>query len=128
MTLRVTPLRNSKFRIKGTDSEGTDGEQTLQSERWAAYLALTQHKLDTEKFGELVADHFKAFTDFADEAAARQLAITGKDWSTITVTEAVEGVLAEDFQLDEAGTILRILAETDGSSLIWVNGELESVI
>ena len=128
MTFTVKPLiGNGRFRVKGTDGEGTDGEAVLVSPRWAAVLAHRAHKIDTEEFNDLVSSTFAPFTELAERSAARKAALTGRDWSTVVIDEGVEGKESKELELDEHGVLLRILDETDGSSLVWTNGQLEAL-
>lgn len=128
MTLVVTPLiGNGRFRVRGTDSEGTQGETILVSPRWATVLAHRAHKIDTQEFNDLVSTTFAPFTELAERRAARKAALTGRDWSTVVIDEGVEGKESKELELDEHGILLRILNETDGSSLVWTNGQLEAI-
>ena len=75
----------------------------------------------------MVSEFFKPLTDAADAFNAK-LARPTNMWGTVTIGETVEGKTARSFELDEAGIVLRILDETDGSSLRWVNGDLVAVL
>lgn len=106
--------------VEGTDAVGNSGSAILHDHAWSAYQENTKHSAAMEEYDTAV----KAFFAPLVEAAEAVTADATKDWSTITVEEAVDGKRGIGINLGPEGVILRIIAETDGSSLRWVNGSL----
>lgn len=106
--------------VEGTDDAGVVGSVILFDSGWSAYQAHTAHSAAMDEYDEAVRKFFKPLTKAAD--AVRSGA--KKDWSSITIEEPVEGKQGSGIFLGPDGVILRIIAETDGSSLRWVNGRL----
>lgn len=106
--------------VEGTDAVGNYGSAILHDHAWAAYQQHIEHSAAMEEYDTAV----KAFFAPLVEAAEAVKADAKKDWSTIVVEESVEGTRGTGISLGPDGVILRILEETDGSSLRWVNGSL----
>ena len=122
MTLSVTPLISGGWLVKGTDTEGNKGSTILTSDRWDYVLHLRNHEVATEEFDRVVEEFFSPLTDAAAKAKAL-LAGPTNDYGVVTVGEDIEGVQAKHIELDENGILLRILAETDHSTLLWVGDD-----
>lgn len=127
MGFTVVPLVSSGYLVSGTDGVGIDGTTVLKSEAWDLAVHLRNHEDADADFDAEVEAFFKPLTDAA-EAHAKRIAGPANDWSSVTVGETVEGKTARHLELDENGVLLRILDETDGSSLRWVNGSLVAVL
>lgn len=127
MTFTVTPLVSGGYLVEGQDSKGVEGTTVLHSASWDYVLHVKAHEVADAEFNATVEEFFKPLTDAA-EAHVKALAGPTNEWATVTVGETVEGKTARTLELDEAGIILRILDETDGSSLRWVNGDLVAVL
>ena len=127
MTFTVTPLVSGGHLVEGQDSKGVEGTTVLTSDAWDYVLHLRAHEVADADFSKVVEKFFKPLTDAADKAAAL-VAGPKNEWGTVTVGESVEGHVARNIELDEQGIVLRILDETDGSSLRWVAGDLVAVL
>ena len=127
MTFTVTPLVSGGYLVEGQDSKGVDGTTVLHSKSWDYVQHLRTHEVAEAEFNDTVEAFFKPLTDAA-EAFNAKLGGPTNEWGTVTIGETVEGTTARTLELDEAGIILRILDETDGSSLRWVNGDLVAVL
>jgi len=127
MTFTVTPLVSGGYLVEGQDSKGVDGTTVLHSKSWDYVQHLRTHEVAEAEFNDTVEAFFKPLTDAAEAFNAKHGGPTN-EWGTVTIGETVEGTTARTLELDEAGIILRILDETDGSSLRWVNGDLVAVL
>lgn len=127
MTFTVTPLVSGGYLVEGQDSKGVEGTTVLHSNSWDYVQHLRTHEVAEAEFDAMVSEFFKPLTDAADAFNAK-LAGPSNEWGTVTIGEDVEGKAARKLDLDEAGIVLRILDETDGSSLRWVNGDLVAVL
>jgi hypothetical protein len=106
--------------VEGTDAVGNSGAVILLDHAWSAYQENSKHSVAMEEYDAAV----KAFFAPLVEAAEAVKADVKKDWSSIVIEEAVDGKRGVGINLGPEGVILRIIAETDGSSLRWVNGQL----
>ena len=127
MTFTVTPLVSGGYLVEGQDSKGVDGTTVLHSQSWDYVQHVRTHEVAQAEFDAMVDQFFKPLTDAA-EAFNAKLGGPTNEWGTVTIGETVEGTTARTLELDEAGIVLRILDETDGSSLRWVNGDLVAVL
>lgn len=116
----TSTLVDGSVLVEGTDDAGVTGSLVLMDRGWAAYQAHVAHSAAVEEFDAAVAKFFKPLVKAAEKAQGKEK----KDWSFITVTEPVDAVPGFGIELGPEGVILRIIAETDGSSLRWVNGAL----
>jgi hypothetical protein len=127
MTFTVTPLVSGGYLVEGQDSKGVEGTTVLHSQSWDYVQHLRTHEVAEAEFDQMVDEFFKPLTDAAAAFNAK-LAGPTNEWGTVTIGETVEGKTARSLDLDEAGIVLRILDETDGSSLRWVSGDLVAVL
>lgn len=127
MTFTVTALVSGGYLVEGQDSKGVDGTTVLHSQSWDYVQHLRTHEVAEAEFNATVEEFFQPLTDAADALKAK-LAGPTNEWGSVTIGETVEGKQARTLDLDEAGIILRILDETDGSSLRWVGGSLVAVL
>jgi hypothetical protein len=127
MTFSVTPLVSGGYLVEGQDSKGAEGTTVLHSDRWDYVLHQRNHVVAQEAFDLAVDEFFKPLTEAA-EAHNKLIAGPTNEWGTVTIGEKIEGRNPVSVNLDEDGIILRILDETDGSSLRWVNGKLVAVL
>ena len=118
----VTPLLGGGTLVEGTDVTGKTGRTILLSDKWEAVKSVRAHIAASEAFDEVVQEFFAPITEAA-EAAQAIAHPTATDWSTVTLVEGTESMPAEVVALDMDGVILRLLAETDGSSLRWVGDD-----
>lgn len=116
----TTPVVGGGTFVEGTDVTGATGSTILFDETWSAYQESLKLEAATEEYDAVV----KAFFAPLVEAAEAVKTPEKKDWSTIVVSEPVEGKRGIGVKFGPEGVILRIIAETDGSSLRWVNGRL----
>ena len=127
MTFTVTPLVSGGYLVEGQDIKGVVDTTVLRSEAWDYVLHLRAHEVADADFDATVRDFFAPLTDAA-EAHRQTVAGPRNEWATVTFGEDVEGKQARTLELDESGVVLRILDETDGSSLRWVGGSLVAVL
>ena len=127
MAFTVTALVSGGYLVEGTDSKGVDGTTVLHSQAWDYVNHVRTHEVAEAEFDATVEAFFKPLTDAASEFNAK-LAGPTNEWGTVTIGETVEGKQARTLDLDEAGIVLRILDESDGSSLRWVSGSLVAVL
>ena len=114
------PVVGGGVYVSGVDDAGNNGQTVLFDSAWDAYL-------EHVKFTAAMVDYDAAVKEFfaplvAAAAAARPE--EKKDWTHIVLSEGSEGAESEVVHLGSEGVILRILAETDGSSLRWVDNVL----
>jgi hypothetical protein len=127
MTFHVTALVSGGYLVEGQDSKGVEGTTVLHSQSWDYVQHLRTHEVAEAEFDQMVDEFFKPLTDAAAAFSAK-LAGPTNEWGTVTIGQTVEGKQARTLDLDEAGIVLRILDETDGSSLRWVSGDLVAVL
>jgi hypothetical protein len=106
--------------VEGHDAVGTYGSTILHDHAWTAYQDHIQHSAAMDEYDTAV----KAFFAPLVEAAEAVKSSAKKDWASITIEESVDGKSGVGINLGPEGVVLRIIAETDGSSLRWVNGSL----
>ena len=106
--------------VEGVDIVGNTGSTILHDYAWTAYQEHIQHSAAMDEYDTAV----KAFFAPLVEAAEAVKSSAKKDWGSITIEESVDGKPGVGINLGHDGVILRIIAETDGSSLRWVNGSL----
>lgn len=116
-------LDEEEFRVEGTDINGVHGETKLVSPAWAEVISRRNHKAASEAFDTVAEEFFKPLVEAAEAAAAIAHPST-QQWSEYIIDEGIEGVPAIRVKLDTAGKYLRMIEETDGSKLLWLNGEL----
>lgn len=127
MSFTVTPLVSGGYLVEGQDSKGVEGTTVLHSQSWDYVQHLRTHEVAEKDFDAIVEEFFAPLTDAAAAFNAK-LAGPTNEWGSVTIGETVEGKTARTLDLDEAGIVLRILDETDGSSLRWVSGDLVAVL
>jgi hypothetical protein len=119
----ITPLLGGGTLVEGTDITGKEGRTILLSDKWDAVKSVRAHIAASEAFDEVVTEFFKPLTDAAEMATAIAHP-AANDWSKVTIVEGTEGVPAEVVSLDMDGVILRLLEETDGSTLRWIGEDV----
>lgn len=128
MTFSTSKLTGGRVLVQGTDRNGVDGQEVLDSETWDYAQAAQAHSKAHESFDQTVEDFFKPLTEAADKLkASLQMPELDTD-SYVVITEEVEGqapVAQEVIKLDRDGVILRLLAQQQDDRLVWVNGSLE---
>lgn len=107
-------------RVSGTDNDGNTGSTVLFSTAWEAWQDYKQALAENTAKAEAAAEFFAPLRDKLKAARAEDK----KDWTVLVIEEGREGVPAETVKLDREGTILRILDETDGDNLYWVDNVL----
>lgn len=119
-------LNPEEFKVTGVDDAGVSGETKLVSPEWAEVLARRVHKEASEKFDSAMGKFFAPLEAELDEIARIAHPSTNQ-WSEYVLDEGVEGVPAVRVKLNTHGQYLRMIEETDGSKLSWLNGELVAV-
>jgi len=119
----VTPLMGGGTLVEGTDITGRTGRTILVSDRWDAVKSVRAHMRAAEAFDEVVHEFFAPITEAAEAATAIAHPVKD-DWSRVTLVEGTEGEVAEVISLDMDGILLRLLEETDGSTLRWVGEDM----
>lgn len=118
----ITPLLGGGTLVEGTDVTGKSGRTILISEKWDAVKTVRAHIAASEAFDEVVTEFFAPLTAAA-EAAQAIAHPQSDDWSVVTITEGTEFEPAEKVRLDMDGVLLRLLEETDGSTLRWIGDD-----
>lgn len=106
--------------VAGTDDDGRFGQTVLYSAAWDAYVEYRKHIAKHDAVDAAAKEFFAPLM----EALAATAEPDKKDWSRIVISEGVDGTEAEGITLDQEGIVLRILDETDGSSLRWVGTDV----
>jgi len=114
----VTPLLTGGTMVRGTDVTGAEGSTVLWSDAWTAVLKAKAQAEAMEEFDASVEAFFAPLTEAADKLASIN---DESEWASVTIGEVVEGKSATIIPLDHDGVLLRLLAETDGSSLRWLD-------
>lgn len=116
----TTPVVGGGTLVEGVDNAGIAGSVILNDPAWTSYQEFTQFSSAMDEYDAKVREFFAPLVEAAEAVSANDK----KDWTHITVGEDVEGEKAKVVHLGPDGVILRIIAETDGSSLRWINGHL----
>lgn len=114
----VTPLLTGGTMVRGTDVTGAEGSTVLWSDAWQAVQKAKAQDEAMSAFDASVEAFFAPLTEAADKLASIN---EPSEWETVTIGEQVEGQSAKVIHLDPDGVLLRLLAETDGSSLRWLD-------
>jgi len=125
MTFITTPTADGGVYVTGTDDEGVDGKAVLRSDLWNQVKQYRAFKQADEEFHVTVKDFFGPLVKAAE--ARNQLMAQPKGFSTVTISEATEGINAEpafEIDLDPQGTALRALDESKHNLLRWVGDTL----
>jgi hypothetical protein len=120
MAFTTTPVVGGGTFVEGTDAVGTHGSAILHDRAWSAYQDHIAMDAAMQQYDAAVKEFFAPLVEAAEAAKPSDK----KDWQHITVGEEVEGSTPDIIHLGPEGIVLRIIAETDGSSLRWVNGNL----
>ncbi len=110
--------------VKGIDEDGVEGTQVLNSPAWEQVVQWRTQKEADVTFNTAVQDFF---APLVAAAKAREAVDESPAGTVVMLEEPTEGTSGSpefSIELDEDGVVLRALAETDGSSLRWVNGKL----
>jgi hypothetical protein len=129
MSLSTTRLVNSRVRVTGTDIEGTDGVQVLDSIEWDEVNQHRQFHSATKEFDAAVEAHFATITEAAEKLAEASQSPAADPMTFIVFNEEVPGVkgrqaVVRHFHNPDT-VILRVLESGDHSRLVWVDGRLE---
>jgi hypothetical protein len=116
----TSPLIGGETLVEGIDNAGVSGSTILFDPAWTSYQDRLRLASAMEEYDEKVKEFFAPLVEAAEAVKQGDK----KDWRHITVSEGSEGSPAEVIHLGHDGILLRILAETDGSSLRWINGTL----
>ena len=119
----TTALLGGGTLVEGTDITGREGRTILISDKWEAVQEIRRHIAASEEFDAVVSEFYAPLTAAAEAAKAIAHPATA-EWSEVTLKEGTEFEPAETVSLDMDGTILRILAETDGASLRWIGTDV----
>lgn len=114
----VTPLLTGGTMVKGTDVTGAEGSTVLWSDAWQAVQMAKAQSEAMAEFDASVEAFFAPLTEAADKLATLN---QPSEWETVTIGEKVEGQDVKVIRLDHDGVLLRLLAETDGSQLRWLD-------
>jgi hypothetical protein len=129
MSFSTSRLVNHRVLVTGTDSFGTTGRTTLNSEQWDEIKADGQYSEALEAFDAAVEDFFAPLIEAADAAnAAHPVKQPVDPMSYVVLAEEVEGVAAKPAQLvhlTNDSIILRLIEQGDTDRLVWVDGGLE---
>jgi len=124
MTFVVTPLlADGEFKVSGTDGAGTYGECKLVSQDWQLVLDMRRHEEAAKVFDEGVREMTKPLRK-AIKKAKKIAHPSTNPWSKVVISKGTEFEPAVEIYLDTNGQILRMIEETGGTNLSWLNGEL----
>lgn len=115
----VTPLLGGGTLVEGSDVTGKTGRTILISDAYDRLVSYRNHTVANEEFAKVVDEFFAPLTDAAAQAQAIAHPPVA-EWSKVVVSEATEFEPEVSFNLDMDGVLLRLLNETDGSTLRWV--------
>ena len=130
MTSNFTTLNLSGERvlIKGTDSQGTDGQTVVFATEWNEVKRRTQHSEAHEDFDRAVEEFFAPLTQAAE---ALDLAFNQQSRDPISFVVLDEGEAASPgrtevvIKLSHDSVVLRLLESGDTDRLVWVGDTLE---
>lgn len=128
MSFSITRLVNHRVLVSGTDSFGTEGKVTLNSEQWDEINADQQYSQAVDAFDAAVESFFAPLLDAATDLEKAQLVTPQDPMSYVVLNEAVEGVEAKPAQLihlNDDSIVIRLIESGDTDRLVWVDGRLE---
>ena len=124
MTFTVTALlADGEFKVVGTDGAGVYGETKLVSQDWQLVLDTRRHEEASEVFDKGVREMTKPLRK-AIKKANKIAHPSTNPWSKVVISKGTEFEPEIAVYLDPAGQMLRMLEETGGKNLSWLNGEL----
>lgn len=118
----VTQLLGGGSLVEGTDVTGKEGRTILISDRWDAVKSIRAHMQASEAFDAVVTEFFAPLTEAAEAAQAIAHPATA-EWSKVVISKGTEFEPEETVSLDMDGVLLRLLEETDGSTLRWIGDD-----
>lgn len=126
MTFTIQRLTGARAVVRGTDTNGVDGECVVSTAQWDSVTAHDKQHQAQEDFDAAVEEFFKPLTDAAERAS--QTVQTVDEDSFIVLHEGVEGVPgrpADILRLNHDSIVLRIIEQGNHDRLVWVNECLE---
>lgn len=120
MTIQSTRTLDGRWLVAGADQTGAEGVTLLESESWNKVVEYHEFQAKKEEFDDAVAEFFKPLLSAVENLTTP----VDDDWSVVTLEEGTEATPGVGFQLDGPGTVLRLIEESDQSTLRWVNGDL----
>jgi hypothetical protein len=115
----TTELQSGGVLVTGTDINGDKGRTVLKSPVWDAVKQSKRQQEAAEKVDAVIEQMLAPLNEVLNEIA--EDLDDSNDWRTYIINEGAEGEPTVGVTLDDDGVLLRLLAETDGSMLIWVN-------
>jgi hypothetical protein len=125
---KVQRLTNHRAVVRGTDSNGTEGETVLDTYQWdTEIVAHDQFVTATASFDKAVEEFFSPLTE-AGEKISQALARTEDPIAFYVREEGTPGVPgkpADIVRLNKDSVVLRLIENNETERLVWVNEELE---
>lgn len=127
-TFTTLNLSGQRVLIKGTDSQGTQGQTVVSSEEWTEVKRHTQHSEAHEDFDRVVAEFFAPLTEAAEKLELAFNQQTRDPISYVIINEGVEPTPGQEevvIKLSPDSVVLRLLESGDTDRLVWVGDKLE---
>lgn len=128
MTFTKLNLSGDRALIKGTDSQGVDGETVVSTAEWNEVKRRTQMTSAHKDFDRVVEEFFAPIVEAAEKLHV-ELDQTEQDESSFIVLdegeEATAGRRRSVISLSRDSIVLRLIEEGHDNRLVWVNGDLE---
>lgn len=128
MTFTMLNLADERVLIKGTDSQGTDGQTVVFATEWNEVKRRQQFAEHSEDFDAAVEEFFAPLMEAATKLEDA-LAVPKPDpISYVVFDEGVEstpGRQREVHKLSHDSIVLRLIESGDHDRLVWVGDRLE---
>lgn len=127
MTFTTLNLANDRVLVRGTDSQGTNGEQVLDGSQWFSIRQDKEFSRAEKDFASAVEDFFAPLTDAVDELRSKMERPTDPITHVVfeEAEEAKAGKPGKLIKLSHDSIVLRLIEEGQPDRLVWVDGELE---
>jgi hypothetical protein len=121
-------LSGERVLVRGTDSQGTNGETVLDASEWNAVKARTQLASAHEDFDRVVEEFFAPITEALDKLHLEHDRTEQDEMSFIVLDEGEEATAGRRrsvITLSKDSIVLRLIEGGHSDRLVWVHDELE---
>lgn len=128
MTFTITKLVGHRTMVAGTDRNGVDGQQVLDTSEWDSLSENKDFTKALEDYDAAVKAHFADITKAAERLEAARSKGDDDPLTYVVQQEAVEGAVGRPEirrRLSHDSQVLRVLENGDHDRLVWVAGVLE---